>query len=195
MRELDDTDREILRLLLENGRRPWADIADHVDLSAPAVADRVHRLEELGVVRGFAVDLDRGRLEGTDVLVELVPEPGAVDRVREAVGRLDGVEHRLWTAEGRLLLTLTSPGPDVRGHLETELDLGTVRELSVSLLAGSEWRPDLGEVTLGLACAECDNTVTGEGESLVLDGDRYEFCCPSCLARFEERYERLAEGA
>ena len=41
MRGLDDTDREILRLLLENGRKPYREIASAVDLSAPAVSDRV----------------------------------------------------------------------------------------------------------------------------------------------------------
>ncbi|MFC6725497.1 Lrp/AsnC family transcriptional regulator, partial [Halobium palmae] len=59
MRDLDDTDREILRLLLANARRPYSDIAEHVGLSAPAVSDRVERLQELGVVRGFTLDLDR----------------------------------------------------------------------------------------------------------------------------------------
>jgi hypothetical protein len=53
----------------------------------------------------------------------------------------------------------------------------------------------LGEATLGLECAECGNTVTSEGVTATLDGERYEFCCGSCEARFVERYEELKEGA
>lgn len=48
MRDLDETDRQILRLLLENGRRPFSGIAETVGLSPPAVSDRVDRLESLG---------------------------------------------------------------------------------------------------------------------------------------------------
>ncbi|MFP4626868.1 MAG: AsnC family transcriptional regulator [Natronomonas sp.] len=32
MRDLDDIDRELLRLLLEDARRPFSDLAERVDL-------------------------------------------------------------------------------------------------------------------------------------------------------------------
>ncbi|MFB6083699.1 MAG: Lrp/AsnC family transcriptional regulator, partial [Halorientalis sp.] len=47
MRGLDETDREILDILLSDGRRPYSDIAEAVDLSPPAVSDRIDRLQEL----------------------------------------------------------------------------------------------------------------------------------------------------
>lgn len=196
MRDLDDTDREILRLLLEDARRPWADIAEHVDLSPPAVSDRAQRLEELGVVRGFTVDLDRSRLrEGVDVLVTLTPEPGEAAAVRDAVSRLDSVEHLFRTADGRLVFTATVPGTDVGAYLASEVDMGVVRKVDVRLLADTNWNPSVGEATLGLECAECGNTVTSEGVTSTLDGRRYEFCCTSCQGRFEDRFERMQEGA
>ena len=195
MRELDATDREILSLLLEDGRRPWADIADHVGLSPPAVADRVERLREMGVVRGFTVDLDRSRLrEGVEVLVELTTEPGETDRVRTAVSALDGVEHVFTTAGGGLVCTGTFP-TDVDAHLASEVPMDVVREYEVRLLTGTSWHPSLGDAKLGLPCAECENTVTGEGVTATIDGEQYAFCCPSCKGQFEERYERMAEGA
>ena len=84
MRGLDDTDREILRILTENGRRSYSDIADAVGLSPPAVSDRVDRLQELGVIRRFTVDIDRDLLrEGTAALVTVRASPGAGERVRD----------------------------------------------------------------------------------------------------------------
>jgi DNA-binding Lrp family transcriptional regulator len=47
MRDLDETDLEILQLLLSDARRPYSDIAETVGLSAPAVSDRVSRLREI----------------------------------------------------------------------------------------------------------------------------------------------------
>jgi len=39
---------------MENARITWADLAQALGLSPPAAADRVHKLEELGVILGYA---------------------------------------------------------------------------------------------------------------------------------------------
>jgi Lrp/AsnC family transcriptional regulator, leucine-responsive regulatory protein len=59
---LDGTDREILDLLREDARRPLADIAKRVTLSAPAVKRRIDRLEALGVITGYTVLIDHAKL-------------------------------------------------------------------------------------------------------------------------------------
>ena len=64
--ELDATDRAILELLQENCKRPLAAIGEKVGLSAPAVVDRIHKLEEAGVIVGYAALLDARKL-GRDV--------------------------------------------------------------------------------------------------------------------------------
>ena len=55
-------DRAILQVLLRDGRTPAAQIADEVSLSRPAVADRITKLEALGVIRGTTVVIDPGTL-------------------------------------------------------------------------------------------------------------------------------------
>ena len=51
--QLDAVDTEILRALRHNARVPYADLARTVGLSAPSVADRVRRLEQIGVITGY----------------------------------------------------------------------------------------------------------------------------------------------
>jgi len=51
--QLDAVDRAIIRALLANARIPYADLARLVGLSGPSVADRVKRLEQLGVITGY----------------------------------------------------------------------------------------------------------------------------------------------
>jgi len=55
---LGTLDSKAVRMLMHNGRATWADLAQHLGLSAPAAADRVHRLEQRGVIRGYAALVD-----------------------------------------------------------------------------------------------------------------------------------------
>ncbi|MFN2489857.1 MAG: Lrp/AsnC family transcriptional regulator [Actinomycetota bacterium] len=55
---LDNVDRNILKLLREDGRMSHAAIAKAVGLSGPAVHDRVRKLEHRGVVAGYTCVLD-----------------------------------------------------------------------------------------------------------------------------------------
>jgi len=55
---LDMTDRRILGALQDNARLTYAELGRQVALSAPAVAERVRKLEERGLIRGYTARLD-----------------------------------------------------------------------------------------------------------------------------------------
>jgi len=63
---LDQIDLKILFILQNNGRKRLADIADEVALSAPAVMERVKKLESSGVIKGYQALLDSKKV-GKDV--------------------------------------------------------------------------------------------------------------------------------
>jgi len=63
---LDDIDLKILHILQLDGRRRLADIAEQVDLSAPAVMERVKKLESGGIIRGYQALLDSKKI-GKDI--------------------------------------------------------------------------------------------------------------------------------
>lgn len=62
MFRIDETDELILTALAENARATFAEIGEHVRLSAPAVKRRVDRLLDAGVIRGFTTVIDRNAL-------------------------------------------------------------------------------------------------------------------------------------
>lgn len=64
--DLDDIDIRILQVLQSNCKLPLAKIGDQVGLSAPAVVERVKKLEDNGVVIGY-YGLLNARLLGKDV--------------------------------------------------------------------------------------------------------------------------------
>jgi Lrp/AsnC family leucine-responsive transcriptional regulator len=66
--ELDHIAWKIIEELQHNARISWAELGRRVGLSTPAVAERVHGLEKLGVIRGFHADICLERL-GLPVLI------------------------------------------------------------------------------------------------------------------------------
>jgi Lrp/AsnC family leucine-responsive transcriptional regulator len=55
---LDDMDWRILRVVQADARTSFNEISRLVHLSAPAVADRVRRLEQAGVITGYHAEID-----------------------------------------------------------------------------------------------------------------------------------------
>jgi len=78
--ELDDTDRAILRLLLADGDMGAAALGAAIGLSQPAAWRRVKRLEQLGVIVGRQLVLNRMKL-GYEVVVFLGIKLAAKGRV------------------------------------------------------------------------------------------------------------------
>ena len=196
MRDLDETDAEILRILAADGRRSYSDIGEAVDLSAPAVSDRVSRLREADVIRRFTVDVDRSTLRaGTPVLIRFELSPGDTDDVRTALRGSEAVEHVFTTAESDVVAYARVDDEAVGDWVADVVGVDAVDDYSVDLVSDVDWSPSVRGTAFALECAECGNSVTNEGMATRVGGSLYHFCCPTCESRFEERYERLEEGA
>jgi len=98
---MDDLDRQILALLVEDGRRTFGDIGREVALSAPSVKRRVDRLRSSGALRGFTAVVDHAALGSTtEALVELFYAPGTLlDQVAETLARHPEVV-QAWSVTG-----------------------------------------------------------------------------------------------
>jgi Lrp/AsnC family transcriptional regulator, leucine-responsive regulatory protein len=55
---LRSLDVKALETLMRNGRATWAELGQLLDLSAPSAADRVRKLEQHGVIRGYVALVD-----------------------------------------------------------------------------------------------------------------------------------------
>jgi Lrp/AsnC family leucine-responsive transcriptional regulator len=81
---LDSVNLRLLSELQADGRITLAQLGRRVGLSAPAVAERVQRLERAGVIRGYHAELDPRAL-GFPVaaIVRIRPSPGRLQRIPE----------------------------------------------------------------------------------------------------------------
>lgn len=112
--ELDDTDRAILRILQEDARTPFSEIARRIDMSSATVHDRVGRMEEAGVIEGYHAKVNAKEVGyGVSALVGLRVEQGreedALDRLRD----IEGVrEIHLTTGEWDVIMRVVAADTD-----------------------------------------------------------------------------------
>jgi Lrp/AsnC family transcriptional regulator for asnA, asnC and gidA len=108
--ELDETDRAILRILQEDARTPFSEVARQIDMSSATVHDRVGRMEDAGVIKGYHAEIDPKAVGyGVSAFVGLRVEQGreedALDRLRD----IDGVrEIHLTTGEWDVILRVVA---------------------------------------------------------------------------------------
>jgi len=84
---VDAIDRQLIDLLRENARSSFAELARTVGLSAPAVHDRVNKLESAGVIRGYRAEIapEAIGLTVTAVIGIVQDSSGDTDGILEAL--------------------------------------------------------------------------------------------------------------
>jgi Lrp/AsnC family leucine-responsive transcriptional regulator len=112
---MEDLDREILRLLLADGRMSYTDLGKATGLSTSAIHQRVRRLEQRGVIRGYTavVDFEAIGLPLT-AFVSVTPlDPGAPDDIADRLGTMAEIEacHSVAGSENYILkVRVSTPG-------------------------------------------------------------------------------------
>ena len=117
----DAVDRQLLTILAGDARVSTAELARRVGMSSPAVRDRVTRLEEAGVIRGYHADIDPAKV-GLPVAawVRVRPGPGQLPKIADLAQRSPQVSecHRI-TGDDCFLLKVHGPSIEA---LESVLD-------------------------------------------------------------------------
>jgi Lrp/AsnC family leucine-responsive transcriptional regulator len=93
--EVDDLDLALLRALASDARQSQRALARQIEMSPPAVADRLARLERAGAIRGYRAEIDWEVL-GLPVVVYLAVTAGAgmdLSEIIRAIRALPEAEH------------------------------------------------------------------------------------------------------
>ena len=139
---MTDKDEDLLGLLKLNAREPIAALARKLGVSRTTVQDRLRRLEDTGVISGYAVRLGKAaRVPGFAALVTLGVEPRQQIEVARIIGTYSQVE-TLHTVSGKfdlvaMVKTATSEDMDKLidkiGQLKGVSDIETAVILSTKL--------------------------------------------------------------
>jgi DNA-binding Lrp family transcriptional regulator len=90
--ELNETDIKILKNLLEDARFSSRQIAKNVGVSVGTVLSRIKKMEEDGLIRGYAVILDHEKLGyELTVVTEITVSKGRLVEMEQAIAKMAGV--------------------------------------------------------------------------------------------------------
>jgi Lrp/AsnC family transcriptional regulator for asnA, asnC and gidA len=94
---MDELDRLILQTLQEDGRTPFTQIARAVGVSETTVRNRYQKLVALGIIRTVGVVDPHALGFEAPALVAISVQPGSVEQVASAIGKLPEVSYLVMT--------------------------------------------------------------------------------------------------
>ncbi len=93
---LDAVDRQIISELALDARIPFAELGRRVSLSAPAVTERVRRLEQSGVITGYRAEVDPRALGySLTAIVRVKPAVRQLSKIAELAAEIPQIEECL----------------------------------------------------------------------------------------------------
>lgn len=111
---MDETNLCILRELRRDPRLTMAELGRRIEMSAPAVTERVRRLEEAGVISGYYLNINPAPL-GLPIAayIRIRPNPGQLSRVAELVQQIPEIVecHRV-TGDDCFIMKVHFPAMD-----------------------------------------------------------------------------------
>lgn len=129
---LDAKDWRLLELLQKDARARYADLGRKVGLSAPAAAERVKRLEDAGVIRGYRAEVEPQRLGHTmEAVIRLRCDGSICSSIGPALADIPEIlDYRRLAGEDSGSLRVIAMSVS---HLESVLDRIVSLHLSISL--------------------------------------------------------------
>ena len=137
---LDPVGRKLLQAVQENARLSFSELGRRVGLSAPAVAERLRKLEEFEIINGYHAEVDPAALGyGVTAFIRLTTSTDKYPRVLELAQRLPEIRecHHVTGGEAFILKVLATSIP----HLESLIaQLSVFGATSTSIVLSSPVR-------------------------------------------------------
>jgi Lrp/AsnC family leucine-responsive transcriptional regulator len=201
MPELDDVDTRILRILVEDGRRSFREVARRAGVTTPTVQARVKRMIDEGLIRKISPIFDPSKLQhGLVFQLFLKVDSTKIEGIaRKLEKRAEVRGIYLTTGENNLSLRVAVDSLEELQRFTETLDreFGIKQNSSqmvVKIFKDDQAviiRPRLG---VDLKCETCNGPIPAKPFILKVAGHERFFCCPMCLERFREKYEPKLKG-
>jgi len=127
-KEVDEADWQILEELQQDARLSFSEIARRVNLSQPTVAERVRRLEEMGIITGYHACIDTSAIGlPVSAYIRLTVPSYAVSKVDEIIKGNGSIEecHRITGDDCLIIKAHAASVPQLEDVLKQLTQYGT----------------------------------------------------------------------
>ena len=149
---MDAIDHQLIDLLRKNARTPFAELGRKVGLSAPAVHDRVNKLESSGIIRGYRAEIapEAIGLAVTAVIGIVQDSSGDTDGILEALQEHKEIESCYFMAgEESFLLKVRVGAISELERLIVDLNRTTgVARTRTAIALSTKWEGRLNELPI-----------------------------------------------
>ncbi len=185
---LDDVDRRLILLLMQDGRQSFRRLARSLGVSTPTVKARYDRLVRLGLIKRISAIIDTSMLNQVSALLYI-----KASNVEDVVARVKEMEEvnliLLTSGDANLVLRATLDDVTSLERLRARLTgIPSIQLISSQIITQTikEEQMIQKSVVVRLECDYCKGSIVGES---IVKGE-YHFCCTSCLRLFEVEIKR-----
>lgn len=127
---LDEKDKKIIEILLENGRATFTDMAKKIGITEAAIRKRVKRLEEIGVIKKYTAIVDN-KLLGYSILglVGIDAESDKLLRIANSIAENDWAR-KVWITTGDHMIMVEIWAKDNREFMTIIEEIGKLDGVS-----------------------------------------------------------------
>lgn len=197
---MDDTDKKILKELMEDGRASFREISSRIKVSTPTVSSRVQGMTDSGLIKGYSVMLDADMLGQISVAIIIEAKPSEINPVVERIRQDDIVRQIHVLSDSRILCVLSFYDQKrYQSFMQSLSRISEIAKIDNSMILRTEKelpRASLTDATgLNLKCYYCGHPMKDEGVKLKMDGKTHYLCCGVCAKLYKEKYERMKIAA
>jgi DNA-binding Lrp family transcriptional regulator len=197
--KLEKVDIQILKILQNDGRASFRDIAKKVGVTTPTVSSKVSMYEQMGIIKSFGAFLDTDALGELSIILNVKSKPSDVPKVAERLKELEEVRE-VYIIGGSWINSKVTLNDNT--HLNQFIsDLTSIDEIldynynAIVNTIKEEPRSVLSEgVNAVLTCFYCRKPMHDKPVKLKLDGRDHFLCCNTCAKEYKIKYAKLKEG-
>jgi len=192
---LDGTDLSILEVLQENGRLSFRQISERVKVSVPTVSNKIATMENLGIIRGYQVDLDTERLGEISVIITIKAKPAELRTVASHFENNENVRDIFILSNGRLLTICTFTDSHRINEFATQLcNIPEIMEYDIANIVTVIEEKHRALVAPGATlmpeCPQCKKEIIDQAIKIKVNGKDFYLCSPECAKAFQDRQEK-----
>jgi len=193
---IDRIDAEILRMLQEDSRTMYKDMAKKLHVSIPTVKARIDRLRELGVIRKFTAIVDPDRILGKIRVILLIAASPSQEVAAKLAEMPEVREVYHTTGQTNIVAmvhvdSLSDLAELTENKLPQTVNIASISSLVITRSLKEEYggvvEPD---AVIHIRCDFCKSPIVGKPVIDFIEGGKYYFSSEECAEAFRQKIIR-----